>query len=73
MTSQTDPSSSASSPVPAKKPDLVTAPAAAALVACVVAAMGNSEGSALLTWQLPLGLILLSVAYVALRARSARA
>lgn len=69
MSSQTDPATQA--PAPAKV-DLVTAPTVAMIVSCVLAAIGNSRGSALLTWQLPLGLMLLSLAYVGFRALRAR-
>ena len=58
---------------PAKKPDLVSAPSAAVLVACVVAAMGYSKGNELLTWPVPIGLVVLVVAYTAFRAMRARA
>jgi hypothetical protein len=72
MSTQIDPVSPASSESPARKADLVTLPTVAMLVGCVLAALGNSRGSALLTWQLPLGLIALAVAYVGLRALRAR-
>jgi hypothetical protein len=70
MSSRTD------SPAPtrnaAKKPDLVSAPMTAVLVACVVAALGYSKGNALLTWPVPLGIVVLAVAYTAFRAMRAR-
>jgi hypothetical protein len=69
---QTDPTTPASEPDPAKKPDLVTLPGLAILVACVVAALGNSRGSAILTWQLPLALIAAAVVYAGWRALRAR-
>jgi len=64
--------SATSRPAPAKKPDLISVPTAAVLVACVIAAIGNRDDSALLTWQIPLALVLLSFAYVGLRAMRAR-
>jgi hypothetical protein len=69
MSSQNDPAAQAPAPT---KGDLVTAPTVAMLVGCVLAAMGNSRGSALLTWQLPLGLMALSLAYVGIRTLRAR-
>ena len=72
MSTETDPTTPSPPQPSAKKVDFVTAPAAAMLVACVLAALGNSRGSALLTWQLPLGLMALAFVYVgatALRAR----
>jgi hypothetical protein len=57
---------------PAKKPDLVSAPMTSVLVACVVAALGYSRGSELLTWQVPLGLVVLAVAYTAFRVMRSR-
>jgi hypothetical protein len=73
MTRETPPSGPTSTkPADAKKVDLVSAPTLAVLVACVLAAMGNSRGSALLTWQLPVGLVALSLAYVGIRWLRAR-
>jgi hypothetical protein len=73
MSSQTDPATSAPSVAPVKKgADFVTAPTVAILVGCVLAAMGNSRGSALLTWQLPLGLLALSLVYAGFQALRAR-
>ena len=70
MSSQTDPTTTAA---PTKKAaDFVTAPTVAILVGCVLAAMGNSRGSALLTWQLPLGLLALSLAYAGVQLARAR-
>jgi hypothetical protein len=66
----------ASSPTPqapAKpKVDLVSAPCVAILAACVLAGLGQSRDSELLLWQLPLALVVASVAYVGFRARQAR-
>jgi hypothetical protein len=69
MSSQTDPATQAPAP---ERVDFVTAPAVAVLIGCVLAAMGNSRGSALLTWQIPLGLLALSLAYVGIRTLRAR-
>jgi hypothetical protein len=69
---ETDPATHASDTQPAKKPDLVTLPGLAILVACVVAALGNSRGSPLLTWQLPLALVAAAGAYASWRAFRAR-
>ena len=55
-----------------KKPDLVTLPMFAVLAACVVGAIGNSKGSTLLTWQVPIGLVVLACAIAGLRARRAK-
>jgi hypothetical protein len=76
MSSQTDPTISAPAATPAKTPvkkvDVVSAPTVAILVACVLAAMGNSRESALLTWQLPVALVALSLAYVGFQLLRAR-
>jgi hypothetical protein len=56
----------------AKKPDLVTLPMFAVLAACVVGAIGNSKGSTLLTWQVPVGLVVLAFVVVGFRALRAK-
>jgi len=73
-TSQAPQSDATTSPpaAAAKKVDLISAPTVAVLVACVLAAMGNSRDSALLTWQLPVGLVALSLVYVGIRWLRAR-
>lgn len=55
-----------------KKPDLVSLPMTSVLVACVVATLGYGRGNAVLTWQLPLGIVVLAAAWTAFRARRAR-
>jgi hypothetical protein len=69
---QTDPITPEAKTDPAKKPDLITLPGLAILVACVVAGLGNSRGSAVLTWQVPLALVALALAFAGWRALSAR-
>ena len=76
MSNPTDSAPSAS-PQPsatssARKVDLVTAPGVALLASCVIAALGNSRGSELLTWQVPLGLMALALAWVGVKALRAR-
>jgi hypothetical protein len=44
----------------------------AVLVACVVAALGYSRGSELLTWQAPVAIVALAAAYTAFRAMRSR-
>jgi hypothetical protein len=67
------PASSPTPKAPARsKVDLVSAPCAAILAACVLAGLGQSRESELLLWQLPLALVVASVAYVGFRARQAR-
>ena len=77
MSNPTDSAPSAS-PQPsatssARKVDLVTAPGVALLASCVIAALGNSRGSELLTWQVPIGIVVLAAAYTAFRVMRARA
>jgi hypothetical protein len=75
LSTQTDPATSAApqpSDASARKVDLLTTPGLALLVGCVLAAMGNSRDSALLTWQLPLALMALALAYVGVKALRAR-
>jgi hypothetical protein len=67
-----DPTTPASEAQPTKKPDLVTLPGLATLVAVVIAAIGNSRESALLTWQLPLVLVAAAAAFAGWRALRAR-
>jgi len=70
MSSRTD--SPTPTDKPARKPDLVSAPMISVLVACVVAALGYSKGNAMLTWQVPVGIVALAVAYTAFQAMRAR-
>jgi hypothetical protein len=70
MTSETGPPTPTGKP--AKKPDLVSAPMTSVLVAVVVAAVGHSKGSELLTWQVPLGIVALAVIYTVFQVMRAR-
>jgi hypothetical protein len=72
MTSSTDPKLSAPAEAPAKKPDYITLPMVSLLIAVVIGAIGHSKESALLTWQLPLALVVGAFAWVALRAARAK-
>jgi hypothetical protein len=44
----------------------------AVLAACVVAALGYSKGSELLTWQVPVAVVALAVAWTAFRVMRTR-
>jgi hypothetical protein len=72
MSNPTDSAPSASPESSANKVDLITVPTVAMLVGVVLAALGNSRGSSLLTWQLPLGLMALALAWVGVKALRAR-
>jgi hypothetical protein len=72
MTSSTDPKVSSPTQSAAKKPDYITIPMVAVLAAVVIGALGHSRDSALLTWQVPLAVVVAAVAWVAFRAARAK-
>jgi hypothetical protein len=72
VTSSTDPKASPPAERPAKKPDFITLPMVALLAAVVIGAIGHSKESALLTWQVPLALLVAAFAWVAFRAARAK-
>jgi len=72
MGSPSDPRAPTSTRNSAKKVDLITLPTTALLIGCVVGALGYSKQSELLTWQIPLAMLTLAIAYTAFRVLRAR-
>jgi hypothetical protein len=72
VTSSTEPKASAPAQNRAKKPDYITLPMVSVLAAVVIGALGHSKDSALLTWQVPLALVVAACAWVGVRAARAK-